>query len=75
MGAKSLDQTAFTKVNNQGETNRGELITSLCYVVTAGVPIILKDRSLNKYRVIPTGNLYGLSAYPLQALANSDRIN
>jgi hypothetical protein len=71
LGARSLDQTAFTKLNNQGEINRGELITNLCYVVTAGIPLILKDRSLNKYRIIPTGNLYGLSAYPLQALANS----
>ena len=71
MGARSLDQTAFTKVNSQDEINRGELITSLCYIVTAGVPLILKDRSLNKYRVVPTGNLYGLSAYPLQSLANS----
>jgi hypothetical protein len=71
MGARSLDQTAFTKVNNQDEINRGNLITSLCYIVTAGIPLILKDRSINKYRIIPTGNLYGLSAYPLQALANS----
>jgi hypothetical protein len=71
MGARSLEQNAFTKVNSQDEINRGELITSLCYIVTAGVPLILKDRSLNKYRVVPTGNLYGLSAYPLQSLANS----
>jgi len=71
LGARSLDQTAFTRTNSQGEINRGDLITSLCYIVSAGKPLILKDRSLNKYRIIPTGNLYGLSAYPLQALADS----
>jgi hypothetical protein len=71
-GARSKEQSYFTETNNQGVLNiKGFPITSLSYVVTANTPLILKDRSLNKYRLIPTGTLYELSQYPLQTLAES----
>lgn len=70
-GAKSLSQDAFKRVNSQQKYNIGNKINSLCYQVTAGIPVILRDRSINDYRLIPTGTLYTLSAYPLNALAAS----
>ena len=67
-GALSMDQTAFTKPNSKGILNRGDLIT-LNYTVTAGVPVVLKDRTINNYRLIETGEINGLSTYPLSTLA------
>jgi PKD repeat protein len=68
MGANSLDQESFLDYNSQGKNNKGDLISSLCYTITAGNPLVLKEISLNKYRLIYTGKLYGISIYPLSEL-------
>jgi hypothetical protein len=68
-GSRSLSQDAFINVNNQSISNRGNLITSLTYTITASTPVILKDKTLNKYRIIPTGEIDGNSTYPLYDLA------
>lgn len=69
LGARSLQQTAFKSLNSQGKSNKGDLISSLSYTITAGNPVILKDRSINKYRLIQTGQISGLDTYPLSTLA------
>lgn len=69
MGARSLQQDYFTTINNSDVLNRGKLITSLCYIVTAGTKLILKDKSINKYRIIETGTINGCDNYSLSVLA------
>jgi len=68
-GAKSLNENYFTKVNNQDQTNRGDLITSFCYTVSAGQKFVLKDKTINKYDLIETSEINGCSAYSLSVLA------
>jgi hypothetical protein len=70
LGAKSLQETSYTTVNNQNVVNRGDLITSLCYKITAGTPVILKDKSINKYKTIQTGEINGCQVYTVGILAN-----
>jgi len=70
-GARSLQQDYFNRPNSDGLLNRGNLIQSLNYTVTAGTPLVLKDRALNKYRLIPTGELNDQTNYTLQNLATS----
>jgi streptogramin lyase len=69
-GARSLSQNAFNSPNSKNILNRGNLLT-LNYNVTAGIPVVLKDRSLNKYRFVPTGYVNSLSSYSLTSLATS----
>lgn len=68
-GANSLSQDAFINANNQSISNKGPLITSITYTITAGTPVVLKDKTLNKYRIIPTGEIYDNSTYSLYDLA------
>ncbi len=68
-GANSLSQDAFINANNQSVSNKGPLITSITYTITAGTPVVLKDKTLNKYRIIPTGEIYDNSTYSLYDLA------
>jgi hypothetical protein len=70
LGARSLQETSYTTVNNQNVVNRGDLISSLCYRVTAGTPVILKDKSINKYKTIQTAEINGCVVYTLEVLAN-----
>jgi hypothetical protein len=46
-------------------------INTTTFIVTAGVPMILKTKSLNTYRVIETGPIYGSNYYTIQVLATS----
>lgn len=50
--------------------NRGELL-SLNYTVTAGIPLVLKTKSLNFYKKIPTGELNDQTTYTLNILTSS----
>jgi len=68
-GSISLQEDAFSKINNQDVLNRGDLISSLCYTVTAGTPVVLKDKSINKYQKIETSEINSCSAYSISVLA------
>jgi hypothetical protein len=74
-GCRSLDQENFNRTSEEGVLNRGELISSSSYLVSAGIPIILKSKSLNQYRYIPTGLLHGLSTYSLNDLVSTIGLN
>ena len=51
--------------------NRGNLLSPLTYQVSAGVPVVMKIKSLDLYRIIPTGYVDSLSSYSLNNLASS----
>jgi PKD repeat protein len=74
-GANSLSQDAFKIPNNQGETNKGNLLNTQTYVVTAGIPVVLKDKTINKYRLVPTGEIFSHTNYSLYDLANFIGLN
>lgn len=67
-----FDQTTNSFINYQdnGVLNRGNLLSSTTYTVTAGVPLILKTKSLEKYNIIRTGLINSLSTYNVNVLAN-----
>jgi len=72
VGARSLEQTSFTTPNSQGKYNMNPTpISSLSYMVTAGIPLVLKDRSLNQYRLVNTGYINCSAIYTLKDFANS----
>ena len=73
-GSVQKNQNNFKTPSDDGQFNRGKLLTST-YSVTAGVPVILKTKSLNKYELIQTGPFVGLNEYPLDYLVNSIGIN
>jgi hypothetical protein len=52
------DSFNFSERNKYHNFNRGELLSTLTYNVTAGVPIILKSKSLNNYKLIKPGELF-----------------
>jgi hypothetical protein len=74
-GSRSLQENYFNRANKNGILNRGNLITSLNYLVTAGTPLVLKDKSLDKYRLIQTGEIHNQSTYTLENLASSIGLN
>lgn len=53
------------------QSNRGELITSLSYQITAGTPVVMKKKGINKYRLIPSGKINDSLTYTLNDLATS----
>jgi hypothetical protein len=73
-GGIEQNQNNFNKPSNDGEFNRGDLLT-INYIVTAGVPIILKTISLDKYEFVQTGPIFGLYEYPLIYLIDTIGIN
>jgi hypothetical protein len=56
-GSIEKNQNYFKESDKNGNYNRGKLL-SLNYNVTAGVPVILKAKSLDKYQLIQTGPIY-----------------
>jgi hypothetical protein len=70
-GGRLLNQNNFAVPSDKGVLNRGEPLTTATYFVSAGTPVILKTKSLNSYKYIPTGLIYGLSGYSLNMLATS----
>jgi len=76
-GSMPNNQNNFNKPSSDGILNRGNLLTN-SYQVSAGVPVILKTVSLNKYNIIPTGVISLSTSYNLQTLVefiglNSDK--
>jgi hypothetical protein len=79
-GTDLNDNFNFKNINDNNNFNRGNLITSDSYMITAGTPVILKTKSLYDYKLINTGYYYdsnvsiqdalllGLSTYPLSSL-------
>jgi hypothetical protein len=57
-GGEMDDSFNFSSYNKHHNFNRGELLSSLTYTVTAGTPVILKPKSLNDYKLITTGQLH-----------------
>jgi hypothetical protein len=53
------------------KNNRGNLINTLTYTVTAGNPLVLKTKSINNYRLIPTGIVDDKTKYTVNVLATS----
>jgi len=78
-GSPSLNQNNFLLTTNDGILNRGEVLDSLNYKVSAGTPIILKTKSLSKYDLIQTGPLNLMNEikniYTLNDLANFLNLN
>ncbi len=54
-GEKDKTSSSFGDATKTGILNRGNLLNTTTYQVTAGVPVILKTRSLLKYNLILTG--------------------
>jgi hypothetical protein len=71
IGARSVQETSFTTPNSQGKYNMNfSPVNSFSYKVTAGIPLVLKDRSLNQYRLINTGYINCSAVYTLNQFAN-----
>lgn len=51
--------------------NRGDLIETLNYTITAGIPVVLKSKSINDYRLVPTGVVDDKTTYTVNSLATS----
>lgn len=80
-GSTLEDNFNFKKYNKNDNFNRGKLLKSDSYMVTAGVPVILKTKSLNDHKKIETGYYFsnnfsvvsslnvGISTYNLSGLA------
>lgn len=50
--------------------NRGDIISSLSYIVSSGTPVVLHHRSIGKYQLIYTGKVQGFGRYSLNMLAD-----
>jgi hypothetical protein len=61
-GSDLNDNYNFDSPSLYDNLNRGELLT-LNYTVTAGVPVVLRAKSLNSYRIIQTGKLPDIHFY------------
>lgn len=57
------------------KSNRGNLISTLNYEITAGTSVVLKNKSINDYRLVPTGYVNSLTAYTINDLATSIGFN
>ncbi len=68
----TFDKTtnSFIDYETTGNLNRGNLLNSNTYVVSAGTPVVLKVKSLNKYSLINTGVINSLSTYNISVLAD-----
>jgi hypothetical protein len=79
-GGRIKDDNNFKNINEFGNYNRGKLLDSNTYMVTAGVPVILNTKSLKNFKLIETGYIdennntllsdsQAISTYPLSTLA------
>jgi hypothetical protein len=68
----SFDKTSnsFIDYEATGNLNRGNELNTSTYLVSAGTPVVLKTKSLNKYVLVNTGVINSLSTYSLDYLAN-----
>jgi hypothetical protein len=73
-GSVQKNQNNFKEPGINGEFNRGQKLT-LNYMITAGIPVILKTKSLDKYELVNTGPLFNINIYSLNNLINTIGIN
>lgn len=69
-GNKESGGLNFSTRDKEGFFNRGKLITSLSYNVTAGFPLVLGTKTTNKYHLIYTGFINNKAFYDLDTLAS-----
>ena len=69
-GSELLNQNNFKTPSSNGTLNRGKLISSTFYAVSAGTPVVLKNKSINKYELIPTGPINNSNFYTINDLAH-----
>lgn len=67
-GSYSMQDDYFSENNIQGERNLGNQITSTTHSITAGDRLVLKDKTLNKYRLVETSTISGNDVYSLEEL-------
>jgi hypothetical protein len=67
-GSSAYSQNNFQRASNDGIFNRGEILDSFTYQVSAGTPIVLKTKSLEKYELIQTGLIDNALYYPIETL-------
>jgi hypothetical protein len=73
-GSVQKNQYYFKQPGPDGSFNKGKLLTT-SYAVTAGIPVILKTKSLEKYELIQTGVLnFDMYFYPISMLADSKKL-
>lgn len=69
-GSILQDNENFISPSEYSNFNRGNMLSTMTYMVTAGVPLILKIKSLNNYRLITTGYVENQENYTLYTLAS-----
>jgi hypothetical protein len=74
-GSRLKNQDNFNVPSDLGVLNRGDILSTSTYYVSAGTPVVLKAKSINSYKLVPTGPLNSLSAYSLNDLASSIGLN
>jgi hypothetical protein len=57
------------QLNKRGAANRGNVISSLSHIISAGEPVVLKTKVLNSYQLIYTGRVSNKRFYTLLDLA------
>jgi len=72
-GSVQKNQNYFKEPGPNGSFNRGKLLTT-SYTVTAGIPVILKTKSLEKYELVQTGKIVNLEKYSISTLADSKKL-
>jgi hypothetical protein len=72
-GSVNKNQNYFIFPNDKNELNLGSLLT-INYMVTAGVNVILKEKSTNKFELIETGLIDRKNIYSLKTLSDFLRI-
>jgi predicted Zn-ribbon and HTH transcriptional regulator len=53
------------------KSNRGDVLSTTSYQVTAGTPVVMKNKGLNNYRLVPTGKINNQVNYTLNVLSSS----
>lgn len=74
-GGELYDYQNFKTANEYSNFNRGEKLKTSSYIVSAGIPVILKERSLDSYNLIQTGTINNNLYYNLNVLANHLNLN
>ena len=74
-GSELYDSYNFKSVGEYSNFNRGQKLNTLQYIVSAGTPLILKEKSLNSYNIIQTGKIDNNLYYNLDVLANYLNLN
>jgi hypothetical protein len=74
-GSPAYSENNFASPSIDGIFNRGDLLNSTTYQVSAGTPVILKTKSLEKYELIQTGTINDLNYYPIELLVDYIGLN